>query len=215
MTDPGADPNPNQSEQVRTQHVTARVPEHVSRGVFSTGVILMTGGSEFVMDFVQNLGPPATVAARVVVPHGAMPQFIDALRKNMELYKQRFGEPPELPKPQQGQKRPSVQEIYDELKIPDDVLPGAYANALMIGHSPSEFKMDFITNLFPNSAVSSRVFMSAPQVPRMIESLQQTYQQFLQRVQKQQDQQRGRDGTNPNHPADPPPADDQPPESTL
>ena len=118
----GGDEGALPSEQVRTQHVTARVPEHVSRGVFSTGVILMTGGSEFVIDFIQNVGPPASVAARVVVPHAVMPQFIDALKKNLDIYSNRFGTPPELPKPQPGAKRPSVQEIYDELKIPDEVL---------------------------------------------------------------------------------------------
>lgn len=203
MTESGSDPNSN-SEQVRSQHVTARVPEGISPGVFSTGVILMTGNSEFVIDFVQNLGPPAVVTARVVVPHGVMPQFIDALKKNLDIYRQRFGDPPELPKPQPGAPRPSVQEIYDELKIADEVLPGAYANGLMIGHSASEFKMDFITNLYPHSAVSSRVFMSAPQVPRMIESLQSTYQQFLQRVQQQRQQQPPpSDESGPQPPSEP------------
>lgn len=176
------------SEQVRAQHVSARVPEAVSRGVFSTGVILMTGGSEFVVDFIQNIGNPATVAARVIMPHGVMPQFIDAVKKNYEIYKQRFGEPSQPPRPAQQGRRPTVQEIYDELKMPDDVLSGAYANALMVGHTASEFKLDFLTNLYPQSAVSCRVYVSAPQIPRMLESLGSTYQQFVQRVQQQQQQ---------------------------
>ncbi len=203
MTEQDPDQNPNSSEQVRAHHVTARVPEGISRGVFSTGIILMTGANEFVIDFVQNVGPPASVAARVVVPHAVMPQLIEALRKNLDAYGQRFGLPPDLPKPPPGAKRPTVQEIYDELKIADDVLPGAYANGLMIGHTASEFKLDFLTNLFPNSAVSSRVFVSAPQVPRMIESLNATYQQFAQRVQQQQQQQ------PPSDPPEQPPEDPQ------
>jgi hypothetical protein len=201
MTGQDPEQNPNSSEQVRAQHVTARVPEGVSQGVFSTGVILMTGANEFVIDFVQNVGPPASVAARVVVPHGVLPQLIEALRKNLDAYGQRFGLPPDLPKPPPGAKRPTVQEIYDELKIADDVLPGAYANGLMIGHTASEFKLDFLTNLFPHSAVSSRVFVSAPQVPRMIESLNATYQQFVQRVKQQTEQQ------DPVDPPEPPAED--------
>ena len=37
---------------VTLRPVSAVVPEHVSRGVFSTGVIAITGNTEFVLDFV-------------------------------------------------------------------------------------------------------------------------------------------------------------------
>jgi hypothetical protein len=194
------------SEQVRVQHVSARVPEQVSRGAFSTGAIVMTGGTEFIVDFIMNLGTPASVAARVVMPHATMPQFIEALKKNLEIYKQRFGDPPALPQGQQPAKQPTAQEIYDDLKLPDDMLSGAYANGVMIGHTPSEFKFDFLTNLFPNSAVSARVFLSAPQVPRLLNSLQSTYQQFQQRVQQQRDAQ-GRQDPPPPSPPDQPPSE--------
>jgi hypothetical protein len=179
------------SEQVRVQHLSARVPEKVSRGAFSTGAIVMTGGSEFIIDFVQNLGTPAAVVARVVVPHGVMPQFIEALRKNLEMYRQRFGDPPQLPRGPAPARQPTAQEIYDELKLSDDLLSGAYANGVMIGHTPSEFKFDFLTNLFPTSAVSSRVYLSAPQVPRLLESLQGTFRQFQQRLAQQQREAQG------------------------
>ena len=69
------------SEQVRVQHVSARVPEKVSRGAFSTGAIVMTGASEFILDFIQNLSTPPSVTARIVMPHVTLPQFIEALRK--------------------------------------------------------------------------------------------------------------------------------------
>ncbi|MFM7843229.1 MAG: DUF3467 domain-containing protein [Planctomycetota bacterium] len=181
---PGVPPPEGQppSEQVRVQHISARVPEHVSRGAFSTGLIVMTGGTEFILDFIQNIGHPPQVAARVIVPHGVMPQFIQALKTNLEMYTQRFGNPPELPRPQPGARQPSAQEIYDELKMPDHLLSGAYANGVMIGHTPAEFKLDFLTNLFPHSAVSCRVYLAAPQVPRILESLNGTYQQYQQRL---------------------------------
>ncbi|MFP6576041.1 MAG: DUF3467 domain-containing protein, partial [Pirellulaceae bacterium] len=97
----------------------------------------------------------------------------------------RYGDPPELPKNPNPQRQPSAQEIYDELKMTDDVRTGAYANGVMIGHSITEFKLDFLANLFPQTAVSARVFMATPQVPRMLESLKRTYQQLLERVGKQ------------------------------
>lgn len=174
------------SQQVQMQHVTARVPEGVGQGAFSTGVIVMTGGSEFILDFIQNIGGPPQVAARIVMPHAALPQFSEALKKNLDIYTQRFGPPPELPKPPQPAKPQSAQELYDELKLPDSKLSGSYANGVMIGHTASEFKLDFLTNLFPHSAVSSRVFLSAPQVPRLLESLVSTFKQFQERVRQQQ-----------------------------
>ncbi len=80
-------PDPNENMPA----MRARVPEHVSRGVFSTGAIVMTGSTEFILDFVQNLGRPHQVVARIVLPHVVMPQFADALSTNIELYRQRFG----------------------------------------------------------------------------------------------------------------------------
>ena len=193
-----------QSEQVKVQHVSARVPDKISRGAFSTGVIVMTGGSEFILDFIQSVGQPAQIAARVIMPHGALPQFIDALKKNVEMYTQRFGPPPDLPKPDPNAPKPTAQQIYDDLKIPDDQLAGSYANAVMIGHTPSEFKFDFISNLFPQSAVSNRVFLSAPQVPRFLDSMQNTFKQFQERVQQQRQQQQ--DPKKPPEPPEPPEA---------
>ena len=189
MSNADQQPEENRSQQVQMQHVTARVPESVGRGAFSTGVIVMTGGSEFILDFIQNIGGPPQVAQRVIMPHGALPQFADALRKNLGIYTERFGPPPELPKAQPGAKQQTAQEIYDELKLPDEQLSGAYSNGVMIGHSASEFKLDFLTNLFPHSAVSSRVYLSAPQVPRLLESLESTFKQFQDRVRQQQQSQ--------------------------
>lgn len=250
MTFPPNDDRPDPSEQP----IRARVPEHVARGAFSTGVIVMTAQTEVILDFIQNLGRPHQIVARVVMPHSVLPQLVDALQRNMELYKNRWGELPYIPTlppvqttvaqhgsaapaatPQLGQsssiatgqfippteagsqagggasgnpnqpgnqpnqpqatnkpgsgfqdtgtRRPSAQEIYDDLKIKDELLSGAYANAVMIGHGPHEFSFDFITNFFPNSAVSARVFLSSGQVPRFYDSLKGTWDQMRSRMQ--------------------------------
>lgn len=262
MTFPPNEDRPDPSEQP----IRARVPEHVARGAFSTGVIVMTAQTEVILDFIQNLGRPHQIVARVVMPHSVIPQLVDALQRNMELYKNRWGELPHIPTlppvqttvaqhgsaapaatPQVGQsssiatgqyiaptdaessagastsgqgatggsgtpnqpannanplhpsgpgnkpagsgfqepgaRRPSAQEIYDDLKIKDELLSGAYANAVMIGHGPHEFSFDFITNFFPNSAVSARVFLSSGQVPRFYDSLKGTWDQMRSRMQ--------------------------------
>lgn len=185
------------------QHFSSRVPDGIGRGAFGTAVIVMSGPTEFVLDFIQNVGGPPVVVSRIVMPHGTMPQFIGALQKNLEIYEQRFGPPPELPKPQNPGRQQTAQEIYDELKLPDEQLSGSYANGVMIAHTPSEFKFDFLTNLFPHSAVSSRVFLSAPQVPRMLDSLKRTFEQFQEKLKEQREKDQ-----HPDEDSDPPPPED-------
>ena len=127
------------------------MPDDVADGCFSTGAIVMTGPSEFIVDFLQTIGRPHRVARRVVIPHPVMPQFIEALNTNLDLYKSRFGEPPAPPTQNPNQaRRPTPQEIYDDLKMPDEVLSGVYANGVMIGHGASEFGLDFLTASFRN-----------------------------------------------------------------
>jgi len=166
----------------RPASLRARVPDHVAGGCFSTGVIVMTGPNEFIIDFLQTIGRPHRIASRIILPHSVMPQFIEALDKNLSIYRERFGDPPAPPKnlTNPNDRRPTPQEIYDDLKIPDEVLSGAYANGVMIGHGASEFGLDFLTSFFPQSAVSSRVFLAAGQVPRLLESLVGSMRQLQQ-----------------------------------
>ena len=260
----------------------ARVPDHVAAGQISTGVIVVTGATEFILDFVRNLPRPNIIVARVVLPHQVMPQFIEALSTNIGLYRQRFtdlntsaissapiqsfSEPNPVPFPpassaasldesgasreetnektdektgeavkprpsdtptsslfgnpidihagasvpkdsginkgESGQnvgqssdseslppppkpsitRHPSPQEVYDELKLKDELLSGSYSNAVMIGHGPHEFSFDFITNFYPQSAVSRRVFMAAGHVGRLLDSLRASWDQLRSRI---------------------------------
>ncbi|EMI56652.1 DUF3467 domain-containing protein [Rhodopirellula sallentina] len=170
-------PAPNDNPALR-----ARVPDHVAGGCFSTGAIVMTGQNEFIIDFLQTIGRPHRVATRVVIPHAVMPQFVDALQKNLDIFRSRFGEPAAPPaNPNPDQKRPSPQEIYDDLKLPDEALSGVYANGVMIGHGATEFGLDFLTSFFPQSAVSARVFLAAGQVPRLLDSLKGAVRQVQER----------------------------------
>jgi hypothetical protein len=66
---------------------------------------------------------------------------------------------------------PQIEDIYDELRLPDDMLSGSYANAVLVRHTGTEFCFDFITNIFPRSSVSSRVYIAAQHVPLLLQSL--------------------------------------------
>lgn len=176
------------SQEYRHQPIGARVPEKVAKGVLSTGVLVLDSPNEFVLDFMQALSRPFNVAARVVLTPTVMEQFVNALRENLSRFEQRFGPPPVLPKPNTD-RRPTIQEIYDEFKLPDEMMSGVYSNAVMVGHTPAEFFMDFITNFFPTSAVSARIYMAAAQMPRTIDALATALQRYHQRMQQMRQQQ--------------------------
>ena len=63
-------------------------------------------------------------------------------------------------------------------------MSGTYANAVMIGHTATEFSFDFITTFFPKSTVSSRVFLSAPNVPRLLDSLKHSWGQYQRKIEE-------------------------------
>jgi len=208
---PNRDAGGTFSQEFRHQPVSARVPERVARGVLSTGVLVLDGAHEFIIDFMQGLTRPYQVAARIVLSPVVMEQFVVAIQDNLSKYSARFGPPPTLPKPPTD-RRPTLQEIYDEFKVSDEIASGTYANAVMVGHSPSEFFFDFITNFYPTSTVSARVFLSAAQLPRMLETVGTAFQRFQKRMIAQQQQHRP--GSEPP-PAPPGPTDPPPPPSNT
>ena len=79
-------------------------------------------------------------------------------------------------------RRQNPQEVYDDLKLRDEILSGAYANAVMIGHGPYEFSFDFITNFYPQSAVSCRVYLASGHIHRLLESLRASWEQLRPRL---------------------------------
>ncbi len=180
----GGNPPGTYSLQFKHNPVAARVPEGVSSGVFSTGALVQNLNNEYVIDFIQGLARPAQIVARVVMTPATMQQFIMAIGENLKMFSDKFGTPQPLPKPV-NPRQPNIEEIYSELKLNDDLLSGTYANGVMIGHSPSEFVLDFLTNFYPKSAVSCRVYMAAQQIPRLVDTLQPSLRQILAKQQQQ------------------------------
>lgn len=178
-------------QQFQFQPLSARVPERVARGVFSTGAIVLQGPDEFVIDFILKLANPHQLVARVVLPMTVVPRFILALQENLRGYEHNFGGLPAMPVARMQYVDPppdSIEDLYDHLKLSDDMLGGTYANAVMIGHAAAEFCFDFIANLYPKSVVTARVFMSSPQVPGLLDVLMRTWKKFEESQQRPQDE---------------------------
>lgn len=179
--------------------VTARVPERVSRAVYSTGQLVLDSPKEFVVDFLNGLTRPFQVVARVVLAPATMAEFAMALQLNLDKYTKAFGPPPPI-NPPVNPPRPTLQEIYENFKVSDEMLCGAYANSVMIGHTQTEFFMDFIAGFFPTSVVSARVLVAASHVPRFLGMLNTSLQQYQARHMKR----------GPEHPGSMPPEQSQP-----
>jgi hypothetical protein len=176
---------PDKPDMISHQPVAARVPEKVARGVLSTGQLVLDGPKEFVIDFLNGLTRPHQVAARVVLAPSTMGEFIQALQTNLDNYGKTFGAPTPPPIPP-NMPKPTIQEIYENFKLPDELLCGSYANSVLIGHSATEFFFDFITGFYPTSAVAARIFLAAPQIPRFLTMLNNSYKQHRERGSGQQ-----------------------------
>ena len=198
--------------QVRHSNVSARISDEVSVGVFSNGVMILSGMHESVLDFAMRMGETQRIVTRVILPNPVARQFGTVLQENMRHYESNFGSMPGMPKlrnsedatahtpdapradthpelaggmagahispesPSSISPTPSIDDIYDELKIPESVSAGRYANAVMVRHSGTEFCFDFIANFYPRSVVTSRVYMAAPHVPPVLSSILRSMQ---------------------------------------
>lgn len=233
MASDNSEQNLGDDGTVTLRPVSALVPEQVSRGVFSTGVIAITGNTEFILDFVLVVGMPSTVVARVICAHESLRRIVAAIRRNVDAYSVRVAPPGDFspgvggpsnltePRVEEGHMSDTIAteqfvgasipvaddavglgqtagavsgenaaaaesndnkqnplNLYDDIVVPDEVQVGVYANGLIIGHTNSEFKLDFVSNMFPKSVVTSRIFMSAPQLVRLLDTLERTLQQF-------------------------------------
>ena len=137
--EPQKTPAPDQiTQQVQYSQISARVPDKIGRGVFATHALVLTGGQELVCDFLLRMVPPYLLAARVVVPYTALAPMVKAIGENVENFRARFGPPATPPPPPPNVPQPNLAEVYEQLKISEDVAVGAYANKLMISHTASE-----------------------------------------------------------------------------
>lgn len=167
-------------EETRSeQPIGALVPELVGVGVLATTVIVAHNVNETVLDFVVRIARPFQIVARVAIPNTVYPRIVAALLENIEMYEKQFGGhlpittlPSTEPRLETNGDEPvSIQEIYDDLKLPTALHSGVYANAVTIGHTRAEFWIDFITTFYPRASVSCRIYIAAGNINRVAKTL--------------------------------------------
>jgi hypothetical protein len=75
---------------------------------------------------------------------------------------------------QNNQPQPSQMQI----KATDEILKGAYANAMQVMHTKEEFVMDFLSTFPPVANLVSRVIVSPGQMKLIIAALQDNLKKY-------------------------------------
>jgi hypothetical protein len=133
--------------------------------------------------YTANFGPPRMPAPpqpgpppakQVVIP----PTVAPATRP--PATEESGGEPPADPRsdppptPAAAAAAQPISDIYDQIRLADDMVGGAYANVVAISHTPAEFCFDFIASVYPRSAVTARVYLAAPHAAEALASLRRS-----------------------------------------
>ena len=67
-----------------------------------------------------------------------------------------------------------------QIKLPDDIAGGVYANNMVVGHNREEFVMDFIYAAPPQGKVNARVIVSPGHMKRIIRALTENLRKYEQ-----------------------------------
>ena len=99
---PQAPPPPPQDRKPTLEEIYEhyKLSDDMLSGTYSHAVLIGHSATEFVFDFLTNFYPTPAVGARVYLPAGTAPRFLNTLRTTMERYHQRFGNKDQFP-PQQ------------------------------------------------------------------------------------------------------------------
>jgi len=68
-----------------------------------------------------------------------------------------------------------------QIKIPEGILRGVYANQMVVRHSREEFVIDFVNICPPEGIVNARVIVSPGHLKRMVAALAENLSRYEQR----------------------------------
>lgn len=66
------------------------------------------------------------------------------------------------------------------IKMPETVLPGVYANQMLVSHTREEFVIDLVNLFPPEGVVNARVIVSPGHLKRMIRALSENLGRYEQ-----------------------------------
>ena len=66
---------------------------------------------------------------------------------------------------------PNLAGVYSQLKLPEGVIPGVFANSVRVVHMAEEFCFDFVFDSYPRAMVVCRILMAAGRIPSVLTTL--------------------------------------------
>ncbi|TAL09025.1 MAG: DUF3467 domain-containing protein [Nitrospirae bacterium] len=109
--------------------------------------------------------------------------MVKALLDNFGRYEKTFGAVPAQPENTRA-KAGQVDDLYAKLQVAEELLGGAYSNAMSVMHTHDEFIMDCITNFPPASKITARLIVSPSHMRRIISVLGDNLSQYEDRFGK-------------------------------
>ena len=174
--DQGKPVDPNQPQVPPTQHVNynplnARLPEKVVRGIQHRGPGFQrpAGICDRFYSGDGATGEDHRAGGADAGGDGAVPGcFAGKLRRVSNEFRNAAG----VPKPQQ-ERQPSAREIYDDLKLSEDLMSGAVCQCIHDRPLADGVSSGFSDHVFSQCVAFARVYISASRVPQLIDTVSQ------------------------------------------
>jgi len=167
----------NPDDPQSPQPPATKIDPKTSQGAYATGLIVIHTRDEFMLDFIAGFASPPRIVGRVIATPPYLKRMLKALLDNIGRYEKTFGAIPTQPENTRA-KAGQVSELYAKLQVTDEVLGGAYSNAMAVMHTRDEFIMDFLANFPPVSKITSRVVVSPTHLRRIISVLGDNLSQY-------------------------------------
>lgn len=87
------------NDQQSTPQIQVKAADEDLKGRYSNTMFVAHTQEEFIMDFLLVAQPQGELVARVITSPGHIKRIYHALKENIELYEEKFGEIKETPGP--------------------------------------------------------------------------------------------------------------------
>lgn len=178
-------------ERIHHNPPTALIPDKVGMGLFSTEVVVFHGENEVSIDFIQGIAKPYRMVRRVIMSNYVAKTFFEVLKNELSVKKSKnssyvenlknknddFLEKNQDENEENYEKNEKVDDIYNNLKLENDELNGFYANKVLINYGKDSFCLDFISNIYPKSIVTSRIFVTNSTIFELLTAFNKIFNQ--------------------------------------
>jgi hypothetical protein len=168
INQPGPGPERKPQPPAPPQGRTVSAGDATLEGAYATNILIMSTREEFMVDFMSNFPPRARIVSRVVLTPAHVTRVLQAMQDALQKYETHFGPLPELAPAEKPKTQTNISEFYKSVRLPDEIIGGAFANYLEVSSRKDDFLLDFQTTFPPMPRLTARVVVPAAAFKRMI-----------------------------------------------